>query len=209
MKQKILVALLMLTTLGLIVWTGWSNIVYRRQAVEAQARTITFAELTPDPAGGPPQLSSPLVGKAAPNFTLEELNGRRISLSDFRGKAVVLNFWATWCAPCKVETPWIIDLRNKYAAQGLEVIAVSMDDIDYGDKGKVAQEKQSIERVASQLHIPYPVLLNGDSISDPYGGLDQMPTTFFINRKGIIVAAQIGLSSKDDLEMKMKKALAQ
>ena len=84
-----------------------------------------------------------------------------------------------------------------------------MDDIDYNDKGKVAQEKQSIARVAAQLHIPYPVLLNGDSISNQYGGLDAMPTTFFINRKGIIVATQIGLSTKDDLEAKMKKALTQ
>ncbi len=209
MKQKILVAILLLATLGLMLWTGWSNFVYRKQAAEVQAKTITVSELVADPAGGPPQLTSPLAGKAAPAFTLEDLNGKRISLSDLKGKVVVLNFWATWCAPCKIETPWIIELRNKYASQGLEVIAVSMDDIDYGDKGKVAQEKQSIARVAAQLHIPYPVLLNGDSISNQYGGLDAMPSTFFINRKGVIVATQIGLSTKDDLEAKIKKALAQ
>lgn len=209
MKQKILVAILLLGTFGLMLWTGWSNFVYRKQAADVQASTITVSELVADPAGGPPQLTSPLTGKPAPGFTLEDLNGKRISLGDLKGKAVVLNFWATWCAPCKIETPWIIELRNQYAAQGLEVIAVSMDDIDYGDKGKVAQEKQSIARVAAQLHIPYPVLLNGDSISNQYGGLDAMPSTFFINRKGVIVAAQIGLSTKNDLEAKMKKALAE
>ncbi len=208
MKQKIFVVLFLAAGLVLAVWTGWSNYRYRQQAAQEQARTITFAELAPDPAGGPPQLTSPMAGKPAPNFTLTDLNGRRVALGDLKGKAVVLNFWATWCAPCKIETPWLIDLRNQYAAQGLEVLAVSMDDLDLNDKGKFAQEQQSIARVVAQLHIPYPVLLNGDSISESYGGLDQMPTTFFINRKGVIVAAQIGLSTKNDLEMKMKRALA-
>lgn len=201
-------ALFLPAGLALLAWTGWSNYRYRQQDAEAKARTLTFAELAPDPAGGPPQLTSPLVGKPAPGFTLEDLTGRRVSLGDLKGKAVVLNFWATWCAPCKVETPWLIDLRNQYAAQGLEVLAVSMDDLEDADKGKLALEKQSIARVAAQLHIPYPVLLDGDSISQPYGGLDQMPTTFFINRNGVIVAAQIGLSTKNEMEMKFKQALA-
>jgi thiol-disulfide isomerase/thioredoxin len=208
-KRNSIVLIVVLLVLSTLAWAGWANYEYRKQAADARMMASSEVELIPDAAGGPPQLTSPLVGKAAAPFSLETLDGKKVSLADYKGKAVVVNFWATWCGPCRIETPWLIELRNKYASQGIEVLALSADDLDYGDKGKVAKEKQEIARSAAQLHMPYPVLIDGASLSETYGGLDSLPTTFFVNRKGVIVAAQIGLSTKDDLEAKMKKALTQ
>ncbi len=158
-------------------------------------------------AAGAPQYLSPLQGKPAPPFTLEDLSGKKVSLSDFKGHALAINFWATWCAPCKVETPWLIDLRNQYAAQGFEVLAISADDIDRKDPRKFSDEKQEIARFVQKMRMPYPVLIDGDSISDSYGDLDALPTTFFVDRNGTVVAAQMGMTTKDDLERNIKKAL--
>jgi len=124
-----------------------------------------------------------------------------------KGKAVLINFWATWCAPCKIETPWLIELRNQYAAQGFEVLGISADDIDRGDPQKLSDEKKQIARFVQQTQMPYPVLIDADSISQPYGGLDSLPTSFFVDRNGIVVAAQLGLTSKGEIEANIRKAL--
>ena len=129
------------------------------------------------------------------------------SLDSYKGKAVLINFWATWCAPCKIETPWLIELRNQYEAQGFEVLGISMDDIDRGDAQKLSDEKRQIARFVQQEQMPYPVLIDGDSISQPYGGLDSLPTSFFVDRNGIVVAAQLGLTSKAEIEANIRKAL--
>ena len=160
-----------------------------------------------NPAGGAPQYVTPLQGKPAPAFTLEDLSGEKRSLASYKGKAVLINFWATWCAPCKIETPWLIELRNQYAAQGFEVLGISADDIDRGDAQKLSDEKKQIARFVQQMQMPYPVLIDGDSISKPYGGLDELPTSFFVDRNGIVVAAQLGLTSKEEIEANIKKAL--
>jgi len=146
----------------------------------------------------------------APDFTLESLDGKSVRLSDLRGKAVLLNFWATWCGPCKVETPWLIELRDKYASQGFEVIGISTEgeDLKSGDKAGWAKQKAAIQKFVSEEKMPYPVLIKGDSLSQEYGGLDAMPTSFFVDRKGTVVAAQMGLTSESDIESNIKKALA-
>ena len=206
MKRNTLVITAVLFILAAFVWAGWANWEYRKQAAERQRASAAQGELVLD-AGGAPQYLSPLQGKPAPPFTLEDLSGKKISLADYKGRALAINFWATWCAPCKIETPWLIDLRNRYAAQGFEVLAISADDIDRKNPGKFSDEKQEIARFVQRMHMTYPVLIDGGSISEPYGGLDALPTTFFVDRNGIVVAAQMGITSKDELDRYIKKAL--
>jgi cytochrome c biogenesis protein CcmG/thiol:disulfide interchange protein DsbE len=186
---------------------GWANFEYRKQAADRMLASVAQGELVPDAAGGAPQYVTPLKGKPAPAFVLEDLNGKKVSLASYKGKAVLINFWATWCAPCKIETPWIIELRNQYASQGFEVLGVSADDLNRDDPKELAKDKMEISQSAQKLHIDYPVLIDGATLDKQYGGLDELPTSFFISRKGTVVAAQLGLTSKDDIEANIKKAL--
>jgi len=195
--------------LSLAGWANWQNRVHaalRQQAMANQA--VLVADNAP---GGDSALhmSSPLVGKPAPSFTLTNLKGEKVSLANYKGKAVQINFWATWCAPCKIETPWLVELEKQYASQGFEILGVSFDDLDKDDPKLLAKEKIDIAKSAQQLGISYPVLLDGDSIAKPYGDSDVYPTSFFVDRTGTIVAASFGLTSKDDLESNIRKALGE
>jgi cytochrome c biogenesis protein CcmG/thiol:disulfide interchange protein DsbE len=205
-KRNTLVITAVLFILAAFAWAGWANWEYRRQAAERLRASAPQGELVFD-TGGAPQYISPLQGKPAPPFTLEDLSGKKVSLSDYKGKALAINFWATWCAPCKVETPWLIDLRNRYAAQGFEVLAISSDDIDRKDPKKFSEEKQEIARFVQKMRMPYPVLIDGNSVADSYGDLEALPTTFFLDRNGTVVAVQPGMTTKDELERNIKKAL--
>ena len=133
----------------------------------------------------------------APDFTLESLDGKSVRLSDLRGKAVLLNFWATWCSPCKIEMPWFIELQNQYGAQGLQIVGVAMDD----------SSKADIAKFAKHMGVNYPVLLGKEAVGDAYGGVPALPETFFIGRDGKIVDKIIGLKGKADIEDSIKKAL--
>lgn len=207
MKRNTVVLFVVLFLLAGFGWAGWANWEYRKQAAARAAAMAAPAELVMAAEGDLPPSVVPLMHKPAPDFTLEDLSGRKVSLTSYRGKAVLINFWATWCGPCKIETPWLVDLRNQYAPQGFEILAVSEDDLDLGDKQKLSEEKQEIAHFAQQMHMPYPVLLDGDVISKPYGGLDSLPTSFFVDRNGNVVAAQVGLTSKDEIEGNIRKAL--
>ncbi len=205
MKRNTLVLGAVLFILAVFAWAGWANWEYRKQANERLMASAVQGVLVPDSTGA--EYVSPLKGKAAPAFALEDLSGKKVSLASYKGKAVLINFWATWCGPCKLETPWLVELRTKYAGQGFEILGVSTDDIDRGDKQKLGEEKKEIARFVEQMHMPYPVLIDGDSLSQPYGGLDAMPTSFYVDRQGTVVAVQLGLTSKDDIEANIKKAL--
>lgn len=207
MKRNTIVLFVTLFILAAFGWAGWANWEYRKQAAERRLAMAAKGELIPDAAGDIPQSITPLMNKPAPDFTLEDLNGKKVSLASYKGKAVLINFWATWCAPCKIETPWLIDLRNKYASQGFEVLGISADDLDLNDKTKLSEEKQQIAQAAQQMHIPYPVLLDADAISKPYGGLDDLPTSFYVDRNGTVVAVQVGITSEDEIEGNIRKAL--
>jgi cytochrome c biogenesis protein CcmG/thiol:disulfide interchange protein DsbE len=208
LKRNSIVLTAVLVILAVFAWAGWANWEYRKQAAERALASSAQGTLVPSPAGGAPQFITPLMGKPAPEFSLEDLTGKKISLSSYKGKAVLINFWATWCAPCKIETPWLIELRNQYAPRGFEIIGISADDIDRGNPKRFDDEKKQIARFVDQLHMPYPVLIDGDAISQPYGGLDSLPTSYFVDRQGKVVAAQLGLTSKDDIEANIRKALA-
>jgi thiol-disulfide isomerase/thioredoxin len=209
MRRNTLVLGATLLLLAIFAWAGWANWEYRRQEAERQRSSAEQGELVPVPEGGTAQSVSPLDGKPAPAFALNDLSGNKVSLESYRGKAVLINFWATWCGPCKLETPWIVALRNKYTAQGFEVLGIDTegDDLEKDDKAGWAKATAAAGKFVAEEKIPYPVLLDGDSISHDYGGLDDLPTSYFVDRKGVVVAAQVGLTSESDIESKIQKAL--
>jgi len=139
-------------------------------------------------------------GRTAPDFELTDVStGKTVKLSDYRGKAVLLNFWATWCPPCKVEIPWFVDLQKQYGSDGLVIVGVAMDDAG----------QQAISKFAQGMGINYPILLGTDQVSDLYGGVEDLPTTFYIGRDGKIVDRVFGLRSHHEIESNIKAALAQ
>jgi peroxiredoxin len=145
--------------------------------------------------------ASKLQGQPAHDFTLQSLDGKTVRLSDYRGKAVLLNFWATWCEPCKLEMPWFVELQKEYGPQGLQVVGVAMDDADFSDIAKFAKE----------MNVDYPILVGKESVRDSigsdYGGVPFLPESFFISRDGIVMDKVLGLKSKSDIEDSIKKAL--
>lgn len=146
--------------------------------------------------------SSSVKGQPAPDFQLADLQGRQVKLSELRGKAVLLNFWATWCPPCKIEIPWFVDLQKQYGPQGLQIVGVAMDDDP--EKNVVA-----ISKFAKEMGINYTVLLGNDKVGDSYGGIQALPTTFYIGRDGKLVARVYGLVSHSEVESNIQSALKQ
>src|SRR5215469_6386491 len=138
-----------------------------------------------------------LQGQAAPDFALTSIDGKTMKLSDFRGKAVLLNFWATWCEPCKIEMPWFVDFEKKYGPEGLEVVGVAMDDASPSE----------ISSFAQKLGVNYPVLIGKEEVGAQYGGIDYLPSTFYISRDGKILDHVFGLVSRSEIESNIQKAL--
>lgn len=128
--------------------------------------------------------------KSAPNFSLKDENGKTVQLSDYRGKVVLLNFWATWCGPCKMEIPWFVEFERKHKDQGFAVVGISMDEDGW----------QAVKPFVSHAGINYRILMGDDSTAQIYGGVDSLPTTFMIDRDGKIAAVHLGLVSKSTYE---------
>lgn len=137
-------------------------------------------------------------GQLAPEFELEDVKGGKLSLASLRGKAVVINFWATWCAPCKIEIPWLVELQNKYGPRGLQIVGVAEDD----------SGKDSIAAFAREMGMNYPVLLADENIATRYGNVEGLPTTFYIGRDGRVVEHSAGLTGYSEIEESIQKALA-
>jgi cytochrome c biogenesis protein CcmG/thiol:disulfide interchange protein DsbE len=146
--------------------------------------------------------SAPPVGRAgelrpAPDFSLTDLAGNRLHLSDYRGHVVLLDFWATWCDPCKREIPHFVEMQNRYGPRGLQVIGISMDDDD-----KLAREFQE------QFKMNYPVAMGSAELASQYGGILGLPITYLIDREGRIAARHIGATEAPVFEAEIKKLLA-
>jgi thiol-disulfide isomerase/thioredoxin len=138
-------------------------------------------------------------GGLAPDFTLQSLEGQTVRLSDYRGKAVLLNFWATWCGPCKIEMPWFVELQKQYGPAGLQILGVvTMDDSSPGDVAKFAKE----------LGVNYPVLMGKEAVEDAYGGVEYLPESFYIDRNGKVLDKVFGLKGRAEIEDSVKKILA-
>lgn len=143
--------------------------------------------------------SAEVAGKPAPDFTLESIDGKNIQLSSYKGQAVLLNFWATWCGPCKIEMPWFVELQKEYGPQGLQIVGVAMDDAS----------KDEIAKFVKEMGVNYPILLGKEAVGQDYGGVNVLPTTFFIDRDGKIVAREFGLQSRSLFVDNIRKSLSQ
>ncbi len=134
------------------------------------------------------------------NFTLKDANGKDFTLASLKGKVIVLDFWATWCPPCKVEVPWFVEFQTKYASRGFTVVGVSVDDAP-----------EALRSFAEKFKMNYPVLVGDgrDDIKGPkaYGPMWGLPKTFVIGRDGKICKTHVGFSQKETLEQQIKSLL--
>jgi cytochrome c biogenesis protein CcmG/thiol:disulfide interchange protein DsbE len=138
--------------------------------------------------------------KPAADFTLRDANGSSVKLSDYRGKVVLLNFWATWCGPCTLEIPWFVEFEREYKTQGLAVIGVSMDEDGW----------TAIKPYMEAHKMNYRVLLGDDSVSQLYGGVESLPTTFIIDRAGrVAFPPHIGLAGKNEYLKEIQSLLGE
>ena len=141
-------------------------------------------------------LAKPLQQKAlAPDFELYNLSGKTVRLSDFSGKVLILDFFATWCPPCKAEIPHFVELKSKYGDSGLEIIGISLD--------RGAGWNELLERFASTYQINYPILKGSDEVVNAYGGIRAIPTTFVIDRNQVVKDKVIGYIDKASWEQKI------
>ncbi|MGA9120110.1 MAG: TlpA family protein disulfide reductase [Bacteroidota bacterium] len=131
----------------------------------------------------------------APGFHLTDIQGKTVSLADFRGKVVILDFWATWCPPCRREIPDFIRLQSEYQSKGVQIVGIALD------------EPEKVKAFALNAGMNYPVLLGNDDVSYQYGGISGIPTTFIIDRKGNIVQRFEGFTPKDEFEGEIQKLL--
>jgi peroxiredoxin len=153
------------------------------------------------PAAGQPTVRAALqpadARKAAPEFTLQDSSGQAVHLKDYRGKIVLLDFWATWCHGCKLEIPWFAEFEKTYGAQGLAVVGVAMDDGGW----------KVVKPFLAEAHVPYRMLLGDDAMAKRFG-IGSLPDTFLIDRQGRVAALYEGLVDKNDVAANLKALLS-
>jgi thiol-disulfide isomerase/thioredoxin len=188
-KRNLLFVLLVIVAVTALLFFG------KRMSHEGQASANASSSSAFHPA-----TQGPDKGSLAPDFDLKVLDsgGKTMKLSSLRGKAVIVDFWATYCGPCKVEMPWFVELQKKYGPEGLQIVGVAIDD---------AGEK-AISDFTKKMGINYPILIGTEKVADQYGGLDGLPTTFFLDRSGKIIDRQLGLISESTIVDNIKKSLS-
>ncbi|MGD0799398.1 MAG: TlpA disulfide reductase family protein [Acidobacteriaceae bacterium] len=217
--RKAALVVAMAAGFGLVVWSGVENLRARR--LEMQRQEQERVDLLPGAADGagsgvaggsgggngaagetPTEKEagdSPLKGKAAPEFSLEDLSGKKVSLSDFKGRPLVVNFWGTYCAPCKIEMPWLEEFEKKYAGSGFEVLGVTYD----AEVGK-----ETITKNVQRLGVTYPILLSNAQVEKTYlSDSEVLPMSFYVDKAGKVVDVTAGLGSKDELEGMVKETI--
>lgn len=138
------------------------------------------------------------LGSVAPDFVLNSVDGKTVKLSDYRGKVIILDFWATWCPPCRAEIPHFIALQNEYAKEGLQIIGISMD----------RDGTKAVAPFYKRMAMNYPVLLSDGKVELKYGGIRAIPTTFIIDKNGKIAKRYVGFQEKTVFEKDIKGLLS-
>ena len=164
------------------LWTGAGVLL----ALGIIALVATLTSGSPTPSG----LTK--VDRPAPEITLTALDGRTVSLSDLRGKIVLVNFWATWCEPCKIETPDLVAAANEFKSRNLEIIGINLTDQD--------RDLDEIRRFVQRYAIPYPILLDPDQKAQDAFGIFPIPTSYFIDSEGRIRYTRITVVTRADIE---------
>jgi peroxiredoxin len=156
-----------------LLWTGCSDFGVKpvAKAKEVQKPAAAFS-------------LNGAVGQPMPGFSLKDANGQMVRPADYKGKVVLLDFWATWCGPCKIEIPWFIDMERQFKDQGFAVLGVSMDEDGWS----------AIKPYVQNMKMNYRILLGNDDVSTAYGGLDSLPTTLLIDRQGKIASVHVGVT---------------
>ena len=157
--SKLTVAVALCALSGAIVWTACSSATVKAAVKPEKDR------------------------KTAPDFALKDSNGQTVHLSDYKGKVVLLDFWATWCGPCKIEIPWFMEFEQQFKDRGFAVLGVSMDEDGW----------TVVKPYIQNMKINYRIVLGNEQVSDLYGGLDSLPTTLLLDRQGKIASIHIGL----------------
>jgi cytochrome c biogenesis protein CcmG/thiol:disulfide interchange protein DsbE len=174
------------------------RIVLRR--INSKRKVVLLLLLTAFPAAdnlaAKTETAAPIAYRRAPGFTRIDLNHRQVSLADYRGKVVLLNFWATWCVPCLTEMPHFVAWQQEYGGRGLQVIGVSMDD-----------EQQPVRITYQKYRLNYPVVMGDEKIGEMYGGILGLPVTFLIDRTGKIRFKHEGDTDTKTIENEMRGLL--
>ena len=189
----------MFVVIAALFWAGVHNLRARRAALQGNHVELIPANSAPVDAGPPDTEGAALKGKAAPSFSLVDTDGRKVSLAQFKGHPVVVNFWATWCGPCKLEMPWFQEFSSKYKPQGLVVLGLAQDD---------GASRQDIAGAAKKIGVNYPILMPDDSVSKAYGGVDYLPETFYVDKAGKVTAITAGAPTKDQMEAEIQQTIA-
>ncbi len=202
--RRLTIVALLIVGVTLIVLAGAHNLHSRQKQIQSQQASMDSAapasassDGSGDDSGGDP-MAKTMLGEVAPNFTLVDLHGNKVSLSDYKGHPVVLNFWATYCPPCKLEMPWFQELANEYKSKGLVVLGVDQDD---------GMAVKDVAAAAQKIGVTYPILMPNGDVSKSYQLGDYIPDTFYIDKSGRIVDQTVGAHSRDEMEADIQKTI--
>jgi len=159
-------------------------------------RFIVFSFLTLIFFSGCTKTEKQAGSSTAPNFTLQDLSGKNVALSDLKGKVVLLDFWATWCPPCRASIPGIERLHKTYSSKGLVVLGISLDDGDW----------DSVKKFAKEAGMTYPVLKSTDEVASKYS-VRTIPLVVLVNKEGVVAKQILGYGSDEELENEIKALL--
>ena len=184
--QPVLTAAAIGLALGLVACTKNSTPPEQLGKPSKLTDTIAASEAATEDRSGKP---------ANFDFTLKDMNGATVNLASYKGKPLIVNFWATWCPPCKLEIPWFIEFKKRYSAEGLEILAISTDD-----------HPPELKAFAAERQMNYPVLLGLDQekMLEAYDATVSIPVTWFIKKNGIVQGRTVGINTREFFENQIK-----